>query len=103
MHYNAFYDKFQNYRAFSLACRCSERARAKGLKFFGIRFYGVCYGGHDISALEKQLVQEKNKKINNCVNGKYKVCLADDSNMECAGKANGEYIYEITEGDAKGQ
>ncbi|XP_057313930.1 adhesion G protein-coupled receptor B1-like [Hydractinia symbiolongicarpus] len=99
-------DLMINWRNFSasthsLACRCSEKARAKGLKFFGIRFYGVCYGGNDISALERQLVQNKNKKINNCVNGKYRVCLAADSNMECAGKANGEYIYEITEGDAK--
>lgn len=81
----------------SLACRCSEKARKLNLKYFGIRFYGECYGGNDILALHEQMreedMTEKSSHVH-CINGEYAKCNSIEK--ECAGTHLGEYVYEIT-------
>eukprot|EP00794_Sanderia_malayensis_P011287 gene11287-12468_t len=72
----------------SLACRCAAKAKENNLEYFGIRFYGECYGGN--SALTK--VEHAS---NACFQGiSYGKC--NDTNIkECGGQANADYIYKM--------
>lgn len=78
--------------SFSLACRCSEKAKSLDYAYFSIRFYGECWGGKDYTDFEKLLVG--GWESSECINDLFTSC---DSKVdtECAGKGNAAYVYKI--------
>ena len=59
---------------------------------FGIRFFAECWGGNVTCDFDKVLSYSKS---NLCVGEGYVEC-DHSSGKECVGKANGEYLYELT-------
>lgn len=85
----------------SLACECADKAKSSNLKFFGIGFYGECFGGNNMIEFANL---KSSKAANKCVSGSYSVCEGTDGDHECAGQANAEYIYILdspTESDTE--
>nr|CAJ65510.3 HyTSR1 protein [Hydra vulgaris] len=79
----------------SLACRCYEKAKAKGFEYFSIRFWGECWGGKDYKVIENALKDPK-MQSSECHSINYKQCSLS-SETECAGKANTEYVYTVAD------
>jgi len=78
----------------ALACKCSELAKARGHKVFGLQFYGECWSGNNALYLFARDGVAENK---DCVGIDYQPC-DDNSKTECVGKAFRNYIYKIKEG-----
>lgn len=83
----------------SLACRCSKKARSSKFKYFGIRNYGLCFGGNDVKALRKQMEMRKHSDSSDCITGQFTACNTTEK-AECAGNVGGEYIYELNVKDS---
>lgn len=79
---------------FSLACRCAEKARAKGYKVFGLQFYGECWGGPNGEALFS-----KDGPSDNCIQQLTKpfACVQQDPFTECVGGENTNFIYRLVD------
>ena len=83
---------------FSLACRCHEEAKRRGMKFFAIRFYGECVGGMDEAKLTDMLKSGKGKS-NACNNIYHSTCNDHSGGKECVGMANADYLYRVVQND----
>ena len=84
------HDSLENELEFSfcsLACRCSIEAKKMKYAYFGIRFYGECYGGN-IATIDDR------HRSNNCFSNTYGECNDTDVS-ECGGKGGTDYIYKL--------
>ncbi|XP_066920815.1 SCO-spondin-like isoform X2 [Clytia hemisphaerica] len=82
----------------SLACRCHEEAKRRGMKFFAIRFYGECVGGMDEAKLT-QMLRSGEGKSNACNNIYHSRCEDHSGGKECVGQANADYLYRVVQND----
>ncbi|KAJ7391347.1 hypothetical protein OS493_018390 [Desmophyllum pertusum] len=78
----------------SLACRCAEKARAKGYTMFGLQFYGECWSGPQAELNFNRDGVSNNGCVMNLVNPPD---CTQSSNQECMGTQNVNYIYKLTE------
>ena len=73
---------------FSLACRCAEAAKSRGLTIFGIRDFGICHGAETVMTLDPQ---------SSCIDGNFKKCDVDDKYTKCAGPHDSIFVYSFVE------
>jgi len=72
----------------SLACRCAEAAKSRGLTIFGIRDFGICHGAETVMTLDPQ---------SSCIDGNFKKCDVDDKYTKCAGPHDSIFVYSFVE------
>ena len=77
-----------------MACECYDKAKEQNLQYFAIRYWGECYGGKDINALES-LKKRGGIASSNCANAEFKDCVDSNADGECAGKEFAEYMYKM--------
>ena len=82
-----------------MACRCYEKAKAKGFEYFSIRYWGECWGGKDLKNLESALTNPS-RKSSSCHSINYKECNLS-SETECAGQVDTEYLYTVADRSSK--
>ena len=78
---------------FSLACRCSAKAKRKGYTYFSIRYWAECWAGKDHRELDN-LIKDKSQRSNQCADPSFHTCK-DAAEHECAGKANTDYMFSL--------
>lgn len=72
----------------SLACRCAVEAKKHNFQYFGITYYGLCYGGN-VDEITDDM------KSSDCFQGMSYGPCSDDNEEECGGKESAEYIYAM--------
>ena len=71
----------------SLACRCAVEAKKLKYAYFGIRYYGECYGGTAATI-------DDNHRSNDCFSNTYGECNDTDVS-ECGGKGETDYVFKL--------
>ena len=70
--------------------RCAKLVKENGYRFFGLQFYGECWSGNHSSDIFNGRPSE------NCWSYRPNYTHCDDNSpMECVGKANFNYVYEV--------
>lgn len=73
-----------------LTCKCAKLVKENGYRFFGLQFYGECWSGNHSSDIFNGRPSE------NCWSYRPNYTHCDDNSpMECVGKANFNYVYEV--------
>jgi len=68
-------------------CHCASLAAKKGYNYFGIQYYGECWGAHTIQ-------YRRDGVSSACINTSFKKCnLTKD--CKCTGKGNANFVYNI--------
>eukprot|EP00795_Rhopilema_esculentum_P016407 gene16407-7813_t len=72
----------------SLACRCKVEAEKHGFKYFGIRYFGECYGGNAGTI-------DNARSSSRCFQGAHYGPCNDEVEAECGGQALADYVYSL--------
>jgi hypothetical protein len=84
----------------SLACRCSAKAKQYGYTYFSIRYWAECWIGKDFAKVE-QFLMSPDWRSPECHNHLFTSCN-DDSDIECVGQEETDYIYQIKSNNTDG-
>ncbi|XP_066922200.1 uncharacterized protein [Clytia hemisphaerica] len=82
-------------------CRCSDKAKKMGYKYFALGFYGECWAGKDMKEFVK-VMNDFSQGSMKCINGNYWAC-DNMTTSPCTGGANTEYIYLVVGDDEEGE
>ena len=69
-----------------------------GMKFFAIRYYGVCVGGADEQQLT-DLLKNSRGRSNTCNNIDFGMCTNHNGGKECVGSQTSDYLYRVVQHD----
>ena len=79
----------------SLACRCKVEAEKNGFKYFGIRYFGECYGGNAETV-------DNARSSSRCFQGAHYGPCNDEAEAECGGKELADYVYSLKKSGEEG-
>ena len=78
----------------SLACACAEKAKENGWQYFGLQFWGECWGGPSLEYDKYGPSAECKANTKDPATGKYGSC-DDASAGECVGLQWSNYVYKL--------
>ncbi|XP_028410487.1 uncharacterized protein LOC114533162 [Dendronephthya gigantea] len=79
-----------------LVCDCAKKAKEKGFTYFGLQFYGECWGSEKAG-----LTFAKYGKTERCWNGNYSKCQKSDKG-HCVGRDNANFVFKLSAPEPEG-